>query len=432
VCDDIRDVIARDDQRRRLIDASFITLKMRRRRYRRFADFALFLSHHLLSLILAWIFNSSQTINAEPQLSQFRCTGEDLILFCHHGTRIKIYNAIYGRSPARLCLSLPDDPCIRPELEEIGQLCNERSECTIAVTTKSLPQCWPLQSDNLQVEFECVTDAEAGEASAASPDTTPSFIPPLVSGSDAEKQEEEETTPNSNLLSPGSPSGSERETEAEILKEIRPNNILNEETYLDPGVSAEREGFNDASTDMGPIIGGSVAAVIIMVLASVLIALVVCRGHSKRFNKFQFSNESSDAEFGTIKQRESRKKGIGQINYASLDLSASKSTGNIAAISHPRPIKAAGAAQQKHHKNSSNQEQGHHIRDEKTRGARAGDLPPAQSRAARAAAAAVARPKTSSSEASSNGGKSKLEYGSWRVYQKPRDARAIKGSDVYY
>ena len=46
-------------------------------------------------------------------------------------------------------------------------------------------------------------DAEAGEASAASPDTTPSFIPPLVSGADAEKQEEEETTPNSNLLSPG-------------------------------------------------------------------------------------------------------------------------------------------------------------------------------------------------------------------------------------
>ena len=45
-------------------------------------------------------------------------------------------------------------------------------------------------------------DAEAGEASAASPDTTPSFIPPLVSGADAEKQEEE-TTPNSNLLSPG-------------------------------------------------------------------------------------------------------------------------------------------------------------------------------------------------------------------------------------
>ena len=33
------------------------------------------------------------------------------------------------------------------------------------------------------------------------------------------------------------------------------------------------------------------------------------RGHSKRFNKFQFSNESSDSEFGTAKQRESRNKG---------------------------------------------------------------------------------------------------------------------------
>lgn len=391
---------------------------MRRRRFchvTQILDYVSLRTRHLVSLIVlhfAWTFITLQISNAEPQLSQFRCTGEDLILFCNPGSQIKIYNAIYGRSPARLCLSLPDDPCIRPELEEISQLCNDKTECTIAVTTKSLPQCWPLQSDNLQVEFECVSDA----AEASSLRTTPSFIPPLVT---TEKEKAtEETTPNSILL----PVPGESEAEAEILNEIKPNHFLNE-------IPAESEGYGAAATDMGPIIGGSVAAVIIMILASVLIALVVCRGQ-KRFNKFQFSNESSDVEFGTIKQRESRRKGLGRINYASLDLPVSKSIGNVAAISHPRPHKHhPPQQQQKLPKNASKQGQNHHSREEKPRHARVGDNPPAQTRAARAAAA---RPKTSSSETSSNGGKSKLEYGSWRVYQKPRDARAIKGSDVYY
>ena len=43
----------------------------------------------------------------------------------------------------------------------------------------------------------------------------------------------------------------ERETEAEILNEIEPNNFLNEGTYLNAGVSAERESFDAAATDMG-------------------------------------------------------------------------------------------------------------------------------------------------------------------------------------
>lgn len=394
---------------------------MRRRRFchvTQILDYVFLRTRHLVSFIalhFTWTIINLHLSNAEPQLSQFRCTGEDLILFCNPGSQIKIYNAIYGRSPARLCLSLPDDPCIRPELEEISQLCNEKTECTIAVTTKSLPQCWPLQSDNLQVEFECVTDAESA---LSSPRTTPSFIPPLV----ITEKEREETTPNSILLQVPE----EREAEAEILNEIEPNHFLDEDTYLNAGIPAESEGYGAPASDMGPIIGGSVAAVIIMILASVLIALVVCRGHSKRFNKFQFSNESSDVEFGTIKQRESRRKGLARINYASLDLPVTKSDGDIASISHPRPQK--NQQQQKPPKNATKLGQNHN-RDDKPRNARGGDLPPAQSRAARAAAA---RPKTSSSETSSNGGKSKLEYGSWRVYQKPRDARAIKGSDVYY
>lgn len=370
-----------------------------------------FISTHML-VYVAWILLLPVAIiRAEPQLSQFRCTGEDLILFCHPGTKIKIYNAIYGRSPARLCLSLPDDPCIRPELEEIGEQCNEKTECSISVMTKSLPQCWPLQSDNLQVEFECISETKHVEL-LSTPKTTQSFLPPLVI--------EEETTPNSILFPPAEEAG-EREVEAEILKEIEPSNHLNGEgTSLTAGVSAEREGYKDAATEMGPIIGGSVAAVIIMILAGVLIALVVCRGHSKRFDKLKFTNESSDAEFGTAKPKESRKAGLGRINYASLDIPASKGNGAVSAISHPRPLKNSQPLQ-KQTKNGNN------AREEKARGApRTSASQPSQARNA------ASRPKTSSSETSSNGGKSKLEYGSWRVYQKPRDARAIKGSDVYY
>merc|ERR1719193_1539601 len=126
-----------------------------------------------------------------------------------------------------------------------------------------------------------------------------------------------------------------------------------------------------------------------MILASVLIALVVCRGQ-KRFNKFQFTNETSDVEFGTIKQRESRRKGLGRINYASLDLPVSKSlpnNGNVAAISHPhpRPHKHHSTQQQlKLPKSAAKKGQNHHNREEKPQNARVGDLPPAQTRAARA------------------------------------------------